>query len=216
MATDCRSQGCEPHQLSMFWQYMSWKLGSPWCRIETLDFLERTSGFWGPSQLWASAPGVGFLVRLCHRPSYLLWCGPSPSMGFQGLHWQADSLPLAPTEKPGDPVVRNPPAMQEMWVWFLGLEDLLEKEMATCSCILAWKIPWTEEPGGLQSMGSQRVRRDWATKHSTAQRQRRGIHASSDRWQRVTVASWARGEQDDNDFVRMFSLTRVYNKLKKW
>ena len=51
-----------------------------------------------------------------------------------------------------------------MQVWSLGLEDPLEKEMATHSSILAWEIPWTEEPGGLQSMGSQRVRHDWATK----------------------------------------------------
>ena len=43
----------------------------------------------------------------------------------------------------------------ETWVWSLGRENSLEKEMATCSSILAWKIPWTEEPGGLQSMGSQ-------------------------------------------------------------
>ena len=47
------------------------------------------------------------------------------------------------------------PAMQETWVQSLGQEDPLEKEMATHSSILAWKIPWTEEPGGLQSMGSQ-------------------------------------------------------------
>ena len=52
------------------------------------------------------------------------------------------------------------PAMWETWVQFLGREDLLEKEMATHSSILAWRIPWTEEPGGLQSMGSQRVRHD--------------------------------------------------------
>ena len=45
--------------------------------------------------------------------------------------------------------------MWETWVQSLGLEDLLEKELATHSSILAWKIPWTEEPGGLQSMGSQ-------------------------------------------------------------
>ena len=49
---------------------------------------------------------------------------------------------------------------QEMQVQSLGWEDPLEKEMATHSSILAWKIPWTEEPGGLQSMGSQRVRHD--------------------------------------------------------
>ena len=52
------------------------------------------------------------------------------------------------------------PEMQEMWVQFLGQEDPLEKEMATPSSILAWRIPWTEEPGGLQSMGLQRVRHD--------------------------------------------------------
>ena len=53
--------------------------------------------------------------------------------------------------------------MQEVWVQSLGWDDLLEKEMATHSSILAWEIPWTEEPGGLQSTGSQRVRHDLAT-----------------------------------------------------
>ena len=52
-------------------------------------------------------------------------------------------------------LVKNLPAMQETWVRFLGQENPLEKEMAIHSSILAWKIPWTEEPGGLQSMGSQ-------------------------------------------------------------
>ena len=52
------------------------------------------------------------------------------------------------------------PAMRETWVLSLGREDPLEKEMATHSSLLAWRIPWTEEPGGLQSTGSQRVRRD--------------------------------------------------------
>ena len=54
-------------------------------------------------------------------------------------------------------MVENPSAKQEMEVQSLGQEDPLEKEMATHSSILAWEIPWTEEPGGLQSMGSQRV-----------------------------------------------------------
>ena len=53
--------------------------------------------------------------------------------------------------------VKNLPAIQETWVQSLGQEDPLEKGMATHSSILAWEIPWTEEPGGLQSMGSQRV-----------------------------------------------------------
>ena len=53
--------------------------------------------------------------------------------------------------------MKNPPAMQEMWVRSLGQEDSLEKEVATHSSIRAWKTPWTEEPNRLQSMGSQRV-----------------------------------------------------------
>ena len=56
-------------------------------------------------------------------------------------------------------MVKSLPAVQETWVQSLGWEDPLEKEMATHSSILAWKIPWTEEPGR-QSMESQRVRRD--------------------------------------------------------
>ena len=57
-------------------------------------------------------------------------------------------------------VVKNAPAMQETQVQSLGREDPLEKEMATHSSILAWEIPWTEEPGGLQSIGSQGVGHD--------------------------------------------------------
>ena len=63
-------------------------------------------------------------------------------------------------------MVKNLPAMRETQVQCLGRKDPLEKGMATHSNILAWKIPWTEEPGGLQSMGSQRVRHDRATKHA--------------------------------------------------
>ena len=55
-------------------------------------------------------------------------------------------------------MVKNLPAMRETWVRPLGWEDPLQEGMATHSSILAWSIPWTEEPGGLQSMGSQRVR----------------------------------------------------------
>ena len=55
-------------------------------------------------------------------------------------------------------LVKNPPAMQETWVLSLGGEDPLEKEMAIHSSTFAWKIPWTEEPDKLQSMGLQRVR----------------------------------------------------------
>ena len=61
---------------------------------------------------------------------------------------------------PGAHMVKNPPAVQETWVLSLGQEDPLEEGMATHSSILAWKIPWTEEPSGLQSMRSQRVGHD--------------------------------------------------------
>ena len=60
-------------------------------------------------------------------------------------------------------MVKHLPAIRETWVPSLGLEDALEKEMATHSSTLAWRIPWMEEPGRLQSMGSPRVGHNWAT-----------------------------------------------------
>ena len=56
-------------------------------------------------------------------------------------------------------MIKNPLATQEMWVQSLGQEDILEKEMETHSSVLAWRIPWTEKPGRLQSMGYQK---SWA------------------------------------------------------
>ena len=63
-------------------------------------------------------------------------------------------------------MVKNPPAMQETRVVSLGWKDPLEKEMATHSSLLAWKIPWTEEPGRLQAIGSQRTGHDLAHTHT--------------------------------------------------
>ena len=60
-------------------------------------------------------------------------------------------------------MIKNWPAMQETWVPSLGQEDPLEKGMVTHFSILAWRIPWTGEPGGLQSTGSQRIGHDWVT-----------------------------------------------------
>ena len=62
-------------------------------------------------------------------------------------------------------MVKNPPDMQETLSWFLGGENPLEKGMATRSSIPAWRVPWTEEPGGLQSMGSQELdMAEWLTR----------------------------------------------------
>ena len=63
-------------------------------------------------------------------------------------------------------MVKNPPAIQETLVGSLGQDDQLEEEMATHSSILAENIPWAEESGGLQFIGSQRVRQDLATEHA--------------------------------------------------
>ena len=76
-------------------------------------------------------------------------------------HWEGFS---------GGSIVRNMPAMQETWVWSLGQEDPLEKEMGTHSNILVWRIPWTKEPGELQSMESQRVGHNWKTKQQQSLR----------------------------------------------
>ena len=66
-------------------------------------------------------------------------------------------------------MVKNPPTMQEMLVPSLGREDPLEEDMATHSSILTWEISWTEKPGGLQSMGLQRVGHNLVTKTTTNQ-----------------------------------------------
>ena len=87
------------------------------------------------------------------RSNHFLLCG----------HFQAQiglAIESAKAEESASLVaqmVKNLPAMQETWVQSLGQEDPLEKKMATHFSILAWENPWTEEPGGLQSMGMQRV-----------------------------------------------------------
>ena len=78
------------------------------------------------------------------------------------LNW-TDTISWASMEAQ---TVKNLPTEQETGVWSLSWKDHMEKEMATHSSILAWRNPWTEEPGGLQSMGSQRDGHDWSTKHA--------------------------------------------------
>ena len=88
------------------------------------------------------------------------------SMGLQrvGHNLVTEQQPPHYWGFPGGSMVKNLPSMQETQVRSLGQEESLEKETATHSSILAWKIPRTEEPGSLQSMGSQRVRHDSVTK----------------------------------------------------
>ena len=82
-------------------------------------------------------------------------------------HWGTTGLTLPPRAFIVAQKVKHPPAMQETQVRSLGREDLLEKERATHSSILAWRIPWTEKLCGLQSTGLQRVGHDWATNTNT-------------------------------------------------
>ena len=103
-------------------------------------------------------------LRMCIIP-----CNPFPNLVVQPrarvtfFWWET----LYHQASPITQWVKNPPTMQETqeaWVWSLGWKEPLEKEMATHFSVLAWKSPWTEEPGGLQSTGLQRVRHKWATK----------------------------------------------------
>ena len=83
--------------------------------------------------------------------------------GISSFFLMAESYPNESTPLVAQ-IVKNLPSVQETWVRSLGWEDPLEKGMATHSSILPWRIPWTEEPGGLQSVGSQRVRDDLVTR----------------------------------------------------
>ena len=86
-----------------------------------------------------------------------------------GFPFTREATSFPPVYEMGFPhgsVVKNLPANAGMQVQSLGREDALEKEETTRSSIFAWEIPWTEEPGGLQSRGLQRVRHDWVTKNN--------------------------------------------------
>ena len=106
--------------------------------------------------LWISILVSGYLFWCLN----LLWFGPCKPLKLPWCslicshHSRRTSLIAQ--------LVKNLPAMQETWVQFLSREDPLEEEMAILSSIVAWKIPWTEEPGRLQSMGWRRVRCNWA------------------------------------------------------
>ena len=100
------------------------------------------------------------MCRLCYALCYVMRsCYSRTHLGLEKRHiWGKESFP-------GGSGVKNCLPMQETWVQSLGQEDPLEKEMATHSSILAWRIPWTDEPGGLQFMGLERVRCNKAHVH---------------------------------------------------
>ena len=107
-----------------------------------------------------SGIGMFFPLPLTH-----IGCGSSDFSNFNIRMHHLGSSQVAQ-------MVKNPPAMQETWVWPLGWKDPLEEGMATHFSILAWRSPWTEEPGGLQSMELQRVGHIWglSTKRTRARR----------------------------------------------
>ena len=119
-----------------------------------LEFITNWNSPMGPHSQFHS---LHLQSKLPCLPILLCWRG-----------WNVNSLLLISIYLlgfPGGSAIKNLPAKLETRVWSLGQEDPLKKEMATHSSILAWEIPWTEEPGGLQSRGSQRVGHDLVTNH---------------------------------------------------
>ena len=99
------------------------------------------------------SPAMNLTIHMKSLPR--IFITDSAAKVFIGCYLHRHHLLVAQT-------VKRLPTMRGTQVWALGWEDSLEKEMATHSSTIAWKIPWTEEPRRLQSMGSQRVRHDWA------------------------------------------------------
>ena len=144
--------------------------------MEHVFSLDQTEVF---RQLWKRGSRrliIGNWVRLAMERLWF-WRLRFKQRGLHGSHRIADDSKVYQTS-PVAQKVKCLPAMRETWVRSLGREDTLQKEMATHSSILAWKIPWREEPGGLQSRDSQRVGQDWVTSfhftslHSSVRRSR--------------------------------------------
>ena len=124
------------------------------------EFSERQSDRWEVDLFrkihipWVSL--VAQLLKHAQHPCSIAGSGGSPREGI-GYPLQYSWASLVTQ------LVKNLPSVWETWVQSLGWEDPLEKGMTTHSRILAWRIPWTEEPGSLQSMGLQRVGQEWST-----------------------------------------------------
>ena len=117
-----------------------------------------------PRSLPVFINNFGGFHRRASAPPVTFWLGhPAPDLL---LSTTLGSPVSSPSTSWGMQTINNLPAMQETWVWSVGQEDPLEKGMATRSSELAWRIPQTGEPGGLQSMGSHRVGRDWTVNYT--------------------------------------------------
>ena len=156
---DCSSPGSSVHGILqariLEWAAISFSRGSPWPRGGI--WVSHTAG-----RLFTAEPPGKHVLCVKHCAEYPRWNSNVLFLFFNFILYWSTVAPLVAQ------MVKNPPAMQETWVWSLGWEEPPEEGMTTHSCILAWRIPWTEGPGGLQSMGSQRVRHNWATQHSTS------------------------------------------------
>ena len=123
-------------------------------------------------ETWVQSPGQEDPVEegMATHPSILAWEIPwtEDPGGLQAMGSQRVGHSLVPNDGSAVKSLSATQEKQEMLVWSLDWEGPLEEGMATHSTILSWRIPWTEEPGGLQFMGSQRVVHNWATEHSTA------------------------------------------------
>ena len=153
-----------PNNLILWWWHRSQSSGSAKLRPHT-SFILSLSSF--------------YCMPVAYQTSWQLWW-PSPHLGFYSSVWAS----LVAQR------VKRLPAMQETWVQYLGQEDPLEKETATHSSTLAWKIPWTEKPGGLQSMEFQRVGHDWAT--SLTMVVLRWFSPASAGYKRLEFSPWVR------------------------
>ena len=142
----------EPGRLQSMW---SRRVGHNWATsLSCIDWRRK----WQPTPVFLPGESQGWssLIGCC------LW-GPTESDTTEAMQQQQHSMFWASLVAQ---LAKNPSAMWETWVQSLVWEDPLEEGMAVHPSILAWRIPWTEEPGGLQSMGLQRIRHDWATKHT--------------------------------------------------
>ena len=135
-----RCQGLEPglHLASLRDRRSDWRMGAG----------EWADWYWGCRGSQASVHSSDFILNTMERDSIRQWNDPRHCLKSSSLvaGWKVENVAQR---------VKSLPAMLEAWVQSLGQDDPLEKKMATHSSTLAWKIPWTEKPSGLQSMGSQ-------------------------------------------------------------